>query len=544
VYNTPEELLREAIDSVLAQTYSSWELCIADDYSTQPHVRRVLETYAQRDPRIKVAFRQENGNISRASNTALDLASGEWVALLDHDDELAPHALFSVVEALNLNPRAKLIYSDEDKIDSKGQRCTPYFKTDWNYDLFLSQNMICHLAVYRRDRVCALGGFRAGYEGAQDYDLALRYVTDLPPEQIVHVPKILYHWRIHPGSTASSACAKTYATDAAARAIKDHLKERGVKAIVERAPDAPDLHRIRYPLDKKRCHTTIIIPTRNGVALLKKCVESIFEKTDHPSYDLIIVDNGSSDPETLDYLEAVPRNASVPVTVLRDPRPFNYAALNNAAVATARGEFVTLLNNDVQILSREWLREMVSHAQRPGVGCVGARLWYPDMTLQHAGVVLGVGGVAGHSQKNLPKGHAGYFGRAVLISQYSAVTAACLTIATSVYKAVGGLDETLKVAFNDIDFCLRVYERGYKNIWTPYAELLHFESKTRGPENTPEKVARFAAECGLMQQRWSEKLLCDPAYNPNLTLEREDFGLAFPPRVTSSWRAREFSAAI
>ena len=528
-YKTPETWLRWAIDSVRAQVYPHWELCIADDASRDPGLAATLKGYAAADPRIKVTFRETNGHIAAASNSALSLATGDFVAFLDHDDERSPEALFWVAEEVLANPDAALVYTDEDKIEADGRRSDPQFKCDWNYDLFLSYNMITHLAVYRTERVRAIGGLREGYEGAQDYDLALRFTEGLAAERIRHVPRVLYHWRKHALSTAVAQGAKSYAHAAATRAIVDHLAARGIAAEVLTAPEAPIAHRVRYQLPSPAPSVTLIIPTRNGVELLRSCISSILARTDYPDYDIIVIDNGSDDAETLDYLAALPSQG--PVRVLRDDRPFNFSALNNRAVAAARGSVVGLLNNDLEASEPDWLREMVSHAVRPEIGAVGARLWYPDGSLQHGGVVLGIGGVAGHAHKHLPRGSPGYMARAAVISDFSAVTAACLLVRRSVYEEVGGLDEQLAVAFNDVDFCLRVRERGYRNLWTPYATLYHYESKSRGYETTPEKRARFDTEVAYMQDRWGQKLLSDPAYSPNLTLNRESFGLAWPPRV-------------
>ncbi len=528
VYNPKQEWLIEAIASIHRQIYPYWELCIADDASTDKGIRPLLESYAKEDPRVKIIFRKKNGHISAASNSALQLAAGEWVALLDQDDLLAEHALFCVADAINQNPDACLIYSDEDKINDSGMRSDPYFKCDWNVDLFYSHNLITHLGVYGADLLKEIGGFREGLEGSQDYDLALRCIERIEPKQIHHIPRVLYHWRMHVGSTAKSGNAKPYALSAGKTALDEHFQRQGVSA----AADLLDfgMYRIRYALPDKLPLVSLIIPTRNGLLLLQRCVESILKKTTYPNYEILIVDNGSDDPETIQYLKKMQSDPKI--RVVRDDRPFNYSALNNAAVKLARGEVVGLLNNDLEVISFEWLSEMVSHALRPGVGAVGARLWYPDETLQHGGVVLGLGGIAGHAHCYMPRHHYGYLGRASVIQSFSAVTAACLVIRKSVYEEVGGFNEDdLQVAFNDVDFCLRVGKAGYRNIWTPYAEFYHYESATRGYENTPERQKRFTKEVDYMKQQWNDVLLSDPAYSPNLTLDHQDFGLAWPPRV-------------
>lgn len=533
VYNTPEKWLRRAIESIQKQIYPHWELCLADDASTVSHVRVILDEYQQLDPRIKVVYRSDNGHISAASNSALEVATGEFVALLDHDDELPPHALYWIAKEIIGHPDAALIYSDEDKIDSLGQRSDPYFKPDWNPDLFLAQNYISHLGVYRAETVRAVGGFRVGLEGSQDYDLALRVIERLRPEQIRHIPRVLYHWRVIPGSTAMwGVSEKPYLVRAALQAIREHLSRRGIPAVVTEADDVTGMYRVRYALPENQPLVTLIIPTRNGFNLLHRCIESIYNKTHYSNYEILIVDNGSDDPATVAYLKNLAQSGRA--TVLRDDRPFNYAALNNNAVQHARGSVIGLLNDDVEVINGDWLGEMVSHALRPEIGAVGARLWYPDNTLQHGGVIL-VGGVAGHAHKRLPLGAPGYFRRAVLIQNFSAVTAACMVLRKEVFLDAGGFDEDLRVAFNDVDLCLRIWQRGYHNLWTPYAELYHYESATRGHEDTPQKQERFYREIEFMKQRWGALLLNDPAYSPNLTLDREDFSLAWPPRVSREY---------
>ncbi|MDD4913603.1 MAG: glycosyltransferase family 2 protein [Methylococcales bacterium] len=528
VYNVNPQWLEEAIESVRGQIYPDWELCIADDASTNPAIRPILERYAREDRRIRVVFREQNGHISAASNSALSLAGGEWIALLDHDDVLTEHALFWVADAINKQPESRLIYSDEDRIDGEGLQSEPYFKCDWNQDLFYSHNMICHLAAYKTEIVRAIGGFRTGFEGSQDYDLALRFIETIQARQIVHIPRVLYHWRVHVESTAQSFESKPYAVLAGERAINDHLQRMGVNA---RCELLDYVYRVRYALPEVLPLVSLVIPTRNGLAFLRQCITSILDKTDYANFEILIVDNGSDDPDTLAYMRGLA--ADPRIKVIRDDNPFNYSALNNRAVKLAKGEIVGLINNDIEVISPDWLSEMVSHALRPEVGAVGARLWYANDTLQHGGVIIGIGGVAGHSHKNLPRDQHGYCGRARLTQALSAVTAACLLIRKSVYEEVGGLNETdLQVAFNDVDFCLRVREAGYRNLWTPFAELYHHESATRGYEDTPEKLARFQTEIRYMQGRWGDGLKYDPAYSPNLSLEDEQFGFACPPRVT------------
>ncbi|PTB30417.1 glycosyl transferase family 2 [Paraburkholderia caribensis] len=526
-YNPKPEWLVMAIESVRSQLYPRWELCIADDCSSDPAVRLLLEKYRAQDPRIKVVFREQNGHISAASNSALETADGEWIALLDHDDVLPEHALYCVADAILENPQAKLFYSDEDKIDETGRRYDPYFKCDWNLDLFYSQNMFCHLGVYEKDLVDSIGGFRTGVEGAQDYDLVLRCTEQLSHDAIHHIPRVLYHWRAHAESTAGGGDAKPYAAQAGERALNDHFVRQQIACRVEWSGNG---YRAYYALPAELPLVSLIIPTRNGLELIRRCVESIVNKTTYSNYEILIVDNGSDDPAALRYLASL--GAQTNIRVLRDDRPFNYSALNNAAVEQARGELIGLVNNDIEVISPDWLTEMVRLASQPSVGAVGARLLYPDDRLQHGGIVLGIGGVAGHANKFARPPYTGYFGRTALISSFSAVTAACLVVRKSIYLEVNGLNEKdLSVAFNDVDFCLRVLNAGYRNVCTPYADLYHYESATRGYEDDPAKRSRFLSEMGFMREMWGAFLSQDPFYSPNLTLDHEDFSLAWPPRV-------------
>lgn len=529
VYNSPRKWLRRCIESVQAQAYPHWELCLANDASTMPHVASILDEYAAADQRIRVVHRPVNGHISATSNSALALASGEFIALLDHDDELHPLALFEVVKSLQTQPSRKLIYTDEDKIDEQGRRFDPYMKPEWNYDLLLSQNCICHLGVYQRQLVLDVGGFREGYEGSQDWDLALRCIELLKPEEIGHVPHVLYHWRAIPGSTAVGVDQKSYARGAGVRAIEEHLQRVGVQASVKESDAGHGHLHIRYALPTPQPKVSLIIPTRDGLHLLRRCVDSILSLSLYENYEIVIVDNQSCEPETLTYFTEIV--ADPRVRVLAYDQPFNYSALNNYAVRRTSGELVALVNNDIEVISPDWLLEMAGHAMRPAIGAVGAMLYYPSNRIQHAGVVLGVGGVAGHAYCDRPRGYDGQMGRARIAQGLSAVTAACLMIRRSVFEEAGGLDESLCVAFNDIDFCLRVRRLGYHNLWTPFAELYHHESATRGYEDSPEKQARFAGEVERMRALWGDELVTDPAYSPNLTLTGAPFELAFPPRT-------------
>ena len=527
VYNTLEADLAAAIESVQSQIYSEWELCICDDASTMPHVAALLQHACASDARIKVFRHAVNKHISAASNTAIAMCTGEYIAFLDHDDVLAPHALLRVVEWLEKKPQTRLMYSDEDKLNPDGKRFDPYFKPDFNLGLLRSHNYMCHFAVYEKRLLDELGGLRIGFEGAQDYDLALRAIDRLNLSEIAHLPHVLYHWRVTVGSTAGGHQEKNYAFQAGQKALQEHLKRRQLAGVVEQAPEAPGMYRVRWTLPDVLPLVSIVIPTRNGESLLRMCLDTL-SQTAYANYEVIVIDNGSDDPSALAFMAERERMGEI--RVLRDDNSFNFSALNNRAVQTeCKGEFVLLMNNDIEVTHPDWLSEMVGVALEPGVGCVGARLWYPDGRLQHGGVIM-VCGVAGHSHKYLPRGQHGYMGRAVLAQDFLAVTAACLLVRRSIFNAVGGLDESLQVAFNDVDFCLRVHKAGFRNVWTPFAELVHHESVSRGYEDTPDKQKRFASEVSTLQSRWPELIAHDPCYSPNLTSQSEDFSFAWPPR--------------
>ena len=533
VYNTDERWLRRAIESVQHQLYSNWELCIADDRSTDPRVGEVLREIQSSDPRLRIHFRDVNGHISAASNSALALASGEFIVLLDHDDVLPRHALAAVVHELNRHPDADIVYSDEDRIDEAGRRYDPYFKPDWNPELFYSQNLISHLGVYRTAMVRQVGGFREGFEGSQDYEMALRVVEETQPARIRHIPLILYHWRAIPGSAALDVHQKSYATDAARLAVEAHFTRTGVVATIEPAPHAPYYQRIRYKVPEPRPHVTIIIPTKDRTELLSTCVTSIVSRSTYRQFDVLIVDNGSSEPESHAYFERVQQDPCI--SVLRIDGPFNFSRINNQAASRARGSLLCFLNNDTEVISPDWLEEMVSLAVRDGVGAVGAMLYYPSNTMQHAGVVLGLGGIASHPHRGERRGMPGNYGRAALTQTMSAVTAACMVLRKDTFEAVGGFDETLAVAYNDVDLCLRLGARGFRNVWTPYAELYHFESVSRGDDLHGANLPRFLAESQAMRDKWQGQLDADPYYNPNLSLTRADLWFAYPPRHPRPW---------
>jgi glycosyltransferase involved in cell wall biosynthesis/SAM-dependent methyltransferase len=526
VFDPSEQHLREAIESVIDQIYPYWELCIADDASTADWLPRVLTEYEAADPRIRVIRRPTNGHISAATNSALTLANGRFVGFLDHDDKLARQALALVALAISDSPDLGLLYSDEDKIDLEGTRSTPYFKPDWDPFLLLGQNYLTHFCVVRRDLVEAVGGLREGYEGAQDWDLAFRITERLQSHQVGHIPHVLYHWRLHPASTASNQAAKPYAAIAARRATKEHFVRTGRAGRVEPLGRI-GYQRVRWTLPEEVPLVSIIIPTRDG-PWLQRCLESLWYRTEYPRYEVILVDNGSRDPVTLRYLaDRVDK-----LRVIRDDRPFNFSALNNTAVEHARGDVLCLLNDDVEVINEEWLDEMVAVLLQPEVGIVGAKLYYPDGRIQHAGVVLGIGGIAAHAFRYFDRLFFGHFGHAVLTRQCTAVTAACMGTRREVWEAVGGLDaDHLAVSYNDVDYCLRARAQGWRTVWTPSVELIHHESVSRGPDSDAANVVRAKREYDFMIDKWNELIQSDPAYNPNLTLNTEDYALSWPPRI-------------
>jgi GT2 family glycosyltransferase len=536
VYNPPAVLLRQAIRSVFDQLYTNWELCIADDASTNPEIQAILRHFASADPRVRVVYRETNGHISAASNSALALAKGEWIALLDHDDALPEHALFCVAQEINDHPEAALIYSDEDKMDDKGRRFDPNFKPDWNPVLLLALNFFSHLGVYRHELIRSVGGFRESFEGSQDHDLILRCSEKVLPDQIRHIPRILYHWRACPGSAAATSDAKPYARNAARQAIREHLQRRGISARVEVHPEHMDLQHVIYDMPKLAPLVSIIIPMRDRLPLIRTCVHTLESFTQYQPYEIIIADNDSCEKETRTWLSEF--SSQPHHSIISVPGEFCYGLLNNQAVVRqAQGEVLLFLNNDMEIIRGDWLMEMVSCLMQDGVGIVGARLWFPDTTIQHAGMIVGLWGLAAHHFTRLRHGHPGYIGRAIVRQNLSAVTGACLAIRRSVFEEVGGfVEKELPVEYNDVDLCLRVREAGYQVIWTPHAELIHYESSSRGYEIPPHELARRKREVEYMKRRWKTETFNDPAYNPNLSLVRDDFALADPPRIARPWR--------
>ena len=533
VYNPSVKFLKRAIESIRNQAYTNWELCIADDKSTNKNVKPVLLSYQSKDPRIKVVFRDTNGHISQASNSALSLAGGDYVALVDQDDELPPHSLYMVADAINKNKELELIYSDEDKIDEQGHRFDPYFKTDWNKDLFYGQNMISHLGVYKHSLIKKIGGFKTGYEGSQDYDLALRSIEQLTPNQIHHIPHILYHWRATKGSTAVTVSNKNYAVVAGLKALQQHLVRMKENAIA--VDNVNNSYRVIWKMPDNPPLVSIIIPTKDKFEILQNCVSSILFKTKYKNYEILIIDNNSSEKGTLEYLDQISKE-NRNVFIYNYPREFNFSAIVNYGVSRAKGEVVLLLNNDTEVISEGWLDEMVSQCLRKEVGAVGAKLYYPNGQIQHAGVFLYDGHPGNHIYLKRRREDLGYFNKLNLVQHYSAVTGACLAVRKKVYLEAGGFDEdNLKVAYNDVDFCLRLRELGYINVWTPFAELFHHESISRGNDLDEINHHRFKKEQGYMLKKWKKIVARDPYFNPNLYIETHNNQFAFPPRVRYEW---------
>lgn len=519
VYNTPESFLKQMIQSVRAQTYGNWELCIANANPGNKEVGDILRIASEKDQRIRVTDVPENEGIAQNTNAALKIASGEYVGLLDHDDLLTKDALYEVVKALNQQEKPEMLYSDEDKVTTDlTEHFQPYMKPDFNLDLLRSNNYICHFFVAKKSLIEDVGAFRGEFNGAQDYDLILR--CSEKAAGIAHIPRILYHWRVHKASTADNPASKMYAFDAGKRAIEEHLKRCGQDGEVSHAKDL-GYYRVKYKV-KGSPLVSIIIPNKDEVESLDKCLQSI-EKSTYKNYEIIVVENNSVKDETFAYYKKIEAKG---VKVVYWEKGFNYSAINNYGASYAKGDYLLLLNNDVEVITPDWLEEMLGNCQRKEVGIVGVKLYYPDDTVQHAGIIVGIGGIAGNIFVGLPRRYTGYFHKASVQQDLSAVTAACMMVKRSVYEAVKGLDEKLQVAFNDVDFCLRMRKAGYLVVYNPYAELYHYESKTRGPEDTKEKARRFYSELEYMRSHHLDILKNgDPMYNRNLTLTKWDYSL-------------------
>lgn len=520
-FRTPETFLIQMMKSLLAQTYSNWELCIANGSPEDTVMKGILEEYMKKDSRIRVSELTENKGIAGNTNAALEMAEGEFVGLLDHDDLLAPNALYEVVKALEADRELDAVYTDEDKVTTElDEHFQPHLKPDFNLDLLRSNNYICHFFVVRRSVVKKAGGFRQEFDGAQDHDFIFRCVETA--RRVGHIPEILYHWRTHKASTADNPASKMYAFDAGKRAIEAHLKRTGTEGIVSHTPDL-GFFRVKYPVQGNPL-VSIIIPNKDEKETLKDCIESIRKKTEYENYEIIIVENNSTTEEIFQYYKELSQDPRI--RLLRWKKEFNYSAINNYGVSHARGEYLIFLNNDVKIITPGWIKEMLGVCQRPEVGAVGVKLIYPDNTIQHAGCVIGIGGIAGHMFVDMPANRTGYLHKASILQDMSAVTAACMMMKRTAFEEAGGFTEKLAVAFNDVDLCLKVRKNEKLIVYDPYVQLYHMESKTRGAEDSTEKVRRFQEEIEYMRCQWIDILKKgDPYYNKNLSLTKWNYSL-------------------
>lgn len=520
MYNTPKEFLKDLVNSLISQTYSNWELCLADGSNER---NKELEEIYKKDSKIKYKFIGENKGISGNTNEAINLATGDYIGLLDHDDFLPAFSLYEIVKCINNNPDVEFIYTDEDKCEEvNGKRYDPYFKSDFGPDTLRANNFICHFSVFKKELMDKLGGFRTEYDGAQDYDIILRMSEET--NKIVHIPKILYHWRVHSLSTAKSGgTAKPYAYEAGIKAIQDHIKRMGLKGSVEHGKTL-GTYKIKYDVIGNP-KVSIIIPNKDYVSTLKVCLKSIIKKTTYSNYEILIVENNSENEETFNYYKKIDGNNNVKVLYYPE-KEFNYSKIINFGVKNSAGDYIVQLNNDTELLTPNWLEEMIGFAQRDDVGAVGAELFYPDGTIQHAGIIIGIGGVAGHVFKNIPKGMHGYFSRDAMIQNLNAVTAACIMTKKSIYDEVGYMDEKFKVAFNDVDFCLKIRQKEKLIVYNPYVQFIHYESKSRGFEDTPEKQIRFKGEIDRFYDKWQDFLdKGDNYYNINLRLDNDQYAI-------------------
>lgn len=516
MYNTPINFFEELVNNLIDQTYTNWELCLADG---SPEKNEKLEKIYKKDERIKYKFIGENKGIAGNTNEALSLVTGDFVALLDHDDLLPIFSLYEIVKCINENPDVEFIYTDEDKFEKLGgKRYDPYFKSDFAPDTLRANNFICHFSVFKKELMDKLGGFRSKYDGAQDYDILLRMSEET--NNIIHIPKILYHWRVHSLSTAKSGgTAKPYAYEAGIKAIQDHIDRIGLKGTVE-SGNTLGTYKVNYEIQGNP-KVSIVIPNKDYVKTLKVCINSIKNLTTYENYEIIIVENNSEENETFEYYKKIDGKDKIKVVYFPE-KEFNYSKIINFGVKNSTGDYIVQLNNDTELLTPNWLQEMLGFAQRDDVGAVGAELFYPDNTIQHAGIIIGIGGVAGHVFKNLPKGIHGYFSKDAMIQNLSAVTAACIMTPKSIYDEVGYMDEKFKVAFNDVDFCLKIRQTGKLIVYNPYVQFTHYESKSRGFEDTPEKKKRFQSEVDRFHDKWQSVLdKGDPYYNINLRLDND-----------------------
>ena len=520
-YQTPVEFLKQMIESLISQTYTGWELCIANASPDNEEMQRVLADYSAKDVRVRFCSLKENLGIAENTNRAFAMAKGEFMGLLDHDDLLAPNALYEIVNTLQDHPQADALYTDEDKVTTDlDEHFQPHLKPDFNLDLLRSNNYICHFFVVRKSIVEKAGGFRKEFDGAQDYDFIFRCTENA--REVLHVPEILYHWRTHKASTADNPASKMYAFEAGKRAIEAHLERTGTKGTVSHTQDL-GFYRVKYPVQGEPL-VSVIIPNKDEKETLQTCLESLKKNTSYQNFEIIIIENNSTTGEIFKYYKELSRDQQI--HLLRWGKEFNYSAINNFGVAHARGEYLLFLNNDVKSIEPDWMEEMLGVCQRLEVGGVGAKLIYPDNTIQHAGCVIGMGGIAGHMFVDMPADRTGYLHKASLLQDMSAVTAACLMMKKEVFEQAGGFTEELAVAFNDVDLCLKVRKNNHLIVYDPYAKLYHMESKTRGAEDSKEKVRRFQTEIEYMRCHWMDILKNgDPYYNKNLSLTKWNYSL-------------------
>ncbi len=527
LYNTPEKFLREMIDSVVTQTYKNWELCLADG-SDDKHtdVGRICQEYIEKDSRIKYQKIEKNLGISGNTNVCFSMATGNFIGLFDHDDVMHPSLLFECVKTV-CEKDADYVYTDEATFTSPNldDLIVLHFKPDYSPDNLRANNYICHFSMFDADLLKKTGLFRPEYDGSQDHDMILRLTEEA--KHVCHIPKILYYWRSHPNSVAADIGAKTYAIDAAKRAVHDHMRDYyGIEVEVESTRAFPTIFQIKYPINGEPL-ISIVIPNKDHVEDLRRCITSIEKKSTWKNYEIVVVENNSVEQSIRDYYKELESDPKVKIVTYEGG--FNYSRINNVGVKETKGEYLLFLNNDTEVISPDWMEQLLMYAQRKDVGAVGAKLYYADNTIQHAGVVIGLGAhrSAGHTHYKMPREHLGYMGRLCYAQNVTAVTGACLMVKKSIYEEVDGLDESFTISLNDVDLCLKIREKGYLNIFTPFAELYHYESKTRGMEEG-EKLRRYERECAHFRDKWKEQLDAgDPYYNPNFSLDYSDFTLRF-----------------
>jgi len=530
-YHTPDVFLRQMLDSLKGQSYQNWEVIIGNASPDDSRMRSILDEYAKNDARIKSVDIPDNLGISENTNAALKHASGDYIGFMDHDDLLAPDALFEIAIRLEANPDIDVFYTDEDKVSTDlSEHFQPHFKPDFNLDLLRSNNYICHFFVVKRTILKQVKGLDPKYNGAQDYDFIFR-CTELS-KNIVHIPRILYHWRVHNASTADNPASKLYAYEAGKKAIEDNLARSGEKGSVSMRSDY-GFYNVDYALTDQPL-VSILIPNKDHIDILKQCIRSLKEKATYTNYEIIVIENNSTEPATFEYYDKLKKDG---IQVLYYPEfGFNYSAINNWGVKNCKGEYLLFLNNDIEVITPDFIEKMLSNCERPGIGAVGAKLYYPDNTIQHAGIIIGIGGIAGHAFLNLPRARSGYLHKASLQMNVSAVTAACMMVSRKIFDLVGGFEETLSVAFNDVDLCLRIQKAGYHNVYNPHVEMYHHESKSRGTEDSEAKARRFQTEIEFMRTNWIQLLKSgDSCYNPNLTLASWNYGLRADGKGVKPW---------